>query len=220
MSLAIGLPTGMRFDIHHFPSLCIGLLMLAYWLRVMVMVRRIKRETGHGANFRPPERLGRILRIIWAPVVLLWIFLPIATAFLADPPALLRPLHASHAVAWIAFALALVAFGLTVACWIEMGRNWRMGIDPNEKTALVCTGPFAYVRNPIYGLSILLMIFTMIIVASPAMIVVGILHIILMRWEVAREEAYLFSVHGDAYADYRDRVGRFFPRSLRPYAPR
>jgi protein-S-isoprenylcysteine O-methyltransferase Ste14 len=100
-----------------------------------------------------------------------------------------------------------------------MGKSWRMGIDPNEKTQLVFTGPFAYVRHPIYGLSQLLMLMTILIVPSPAMLLVGVLHILFMQWEVRREDRYLCSVHGDAYAAYQRKVGRFFPKSLQPYRP-
>jgi len=94
-----------------------------------------------------------------------------------------------------------------------------MGIDPKEKTQLVFTGPFAYVRNPIYGLSQLLAVMAVLIVPSPLMILIGITHIILMQWEVRREEVYLLATHGDSYAAYLSNVGRFIPRSFRAYRP-
>ena len=31
-----------------------------------------------------------------------------------------------------------------------MGRSWRMGIDPAEKTSLVTRGPYRWMRHPIY----------------------------------------------------------------------
>jgi protein-S-isoprenylcysteine O-methyltransferase Ste14 len=58
---------------------------------------------------------------------------------------------------------------------------------------------------------------TMVIVPTPLMIIVGLVHLLLLQWEVRREEGYLLSVHGDTYAAYLENVGRFLPRSLRAY---
>jgi len=93
-----------------------------------------------------------------------------------------------------------------------MGRSWRMGINPDDKTQLVITGPYAYLRHPIYALSSLLMLCTMVIVPSPAMIVVGCTHLLLLQWEARREEKYLTALHGNTYANYARRTGRFVPR--------
>ena len=32
-----------------------------------------------------------------------------------------------------------------------MGESWRIGVDTDERTDLVTTGPFGVVRNPIYS---------------------------------------------------------------------
>ncbi len=198
-----------------WPALIVGLIVLTYWVRVMQMVARTKRDVGRAANFIPPEPIGRIIRVIWMPVVVLWIFVPLISAFLVDPPAFLRPLPAisgNAVISWIAVTIAILAFAVTWVCWKKMGKSWRMGIDPNEKTQLVFTGPYAYVRHPIYGLSSLLMLTTMIIVCSPLMWLVGTLHLLFMQWEVRREDRVLIALHGAAYADYYARVGRFFPK--------
>ncbi|MGH7214084.1 MAG: methyltransferase family protein [Tepidisphaeraceae bacterium] len=205
---------------YSWPALLVGLILLAYWLRVVQMVRRTRRRTGRDANFVPPEKLGRVLRMVWAPVVMFWVVLPILGAYWPGGPFPFRPLFDETWVDWSALCIAIVAFALTWVCWRNMGTSWRMGIDPAEKTRLVFTGPFAYVRHPIYGLSSVLMLMTMLIVASPAMIVVGALHLALLQWEVAREEVYLVAAHGDPYRDYQRQVGRFFPRSVRAYQPR
>jgi protein-S-isoprenylcysteine O-methyltransferase Ste14 len=203
-----------------WPAILVGLMLLTYWLRVMQMVRKTKKVAGHHANLIPEEKLGRALRIIWIPAVVLWIFLPLLAGFgiLVDNP-VLRPIADTSMLAWPAAALAAVAYGLTWVCWFRMGKSWRMGIDPNDKTQLVFNGPFAFVRNPIYGLSQLLMFLTIVIVPSPALLVIGVIHILLMQWEVRREEVYLTALHGESYIRYLQNVGRFLPRSLRAYRP-
>lgn len=201
-----------------WPAFLVGLIMLTYWVRVLQMVRRTKRDVGRAANFIPPEPLGRLIRVIWMPVVGLWVIVPLITTFLKDPPAFMRPIAAvsdNEALSWTAFAIAAMAFAATWICWHKMGTSWRMGIDPNERTQLVFNGPFAYVRNPIYGLSSLLMLMTMVVLCSPLMLVMGVLHLAFLQWEVRREEKALIALHGSAYADYFARVGRFFPKLVR-----
>ena len=183
----------------------------------MMMVRKAKKTAGHDANFIPPERLGRILRMIWIPTVALWVFIPIIVAFVAFDFVLLRPLFYNTIVAWLAVLVAIGAFAITWICWQNMGKSWRMGINPGEKTELVFSGPFAYVRNPIYGLSQLLMICAIVVAPLPLMFVIGAIHVAFMQWEVRREEKNLLAIHGDAYQRYLANVGRFIPKSLRAY---
>ncbi len=190
---------------------------MAYWLRVLQMVARTRASVGRAANFIPPERLGRVVRIVWGPVVVLWVLAPLATPFLVNPPAFIRPLqalYANHLLGWSAFALAAVAFAATWVCWTKMGTSWRMGIDPTERTELVFNGPYACVRHPIYALSSLLMLTTVAAVPSPLIVLVAILHLLLLQWEARREERHLSALHGPAYVNYIARVGRFLPRSF------
>jgi protein-S-isoprenylcysteine O-methyltransferase Ste14 len=100
-----------------------------------------------------------------------------------------------------------------------MGKSWRMGIDPGERTQLVFTGAYAYVRHPIYALSSLLMLASVAAVPAPLMIVVAVIHLCFLQWEARREERYLEQLHGADYASYLQHVGRFFPKAFRAYAP-
>jgi protein-S-isoprenylcysteine O-methyltransferase Ste14 len=199
----------------NLPALAVGLIVAVYWMRVLHLARKIRRRAGHTANVIPPRFVDRLMRAVWLPVVLLWIAIPLAGPFVSNPSWLIRPLFAAPPLAWIALLIAAAAFILTLLCWKKMGKSWRMGIDPAEKTSLIVTGPFSRVRHPIYGLSSVLMLATMAIEPAPLMIAVGILHLTLLQLEAAREERYLESIHGAAYARYRASTGRFFPK-LRP----
>lgn len=197
--------------VQNWPALIIGCIMAFYWARVLRLAWKEKRRTGQAANLLPPEPLGRALRIVWFPTIVLWIVLPLLAAF-GVYCSILRPLYVMPLVAWVALAIAILAFVATLICWKKMGRSWRMGINPDDKTQLVITGPYAYLRHPIYALSSLLMLCTMVIVPSPAMIVVGCTHLLLLQWEARREEKYLTALHGNTYANYARRTGRFVPR--------
>jgi len=199
----------------HLPSLLIGLLMAAYWMRVMHLVRKARRRAGHAANLIPRETIGRYLRLVWFPVVAMWIALPILYGLCTPPRFLLHPFCDSPALAWIAAFVALAAFVATLICWKKMGKSWRMGIDPHDQTELIITGPYAYLRHPIYALSSVLMLTTLAACPSPLMALVAVLHLLLLQWEARREEKYLLSIHGQAYRDYMQRTGRFIPQFKR-----
>ena len=194
-----------------WPSLVIGLLMGIYWYRVLRKAWHVKKRTGHAANLWPTETIGRLLRIVWYPVVAIWIVHPIAQAFSKKPKPWAVMLINVPALRWAAVALAVIAFVATLVCWKRMGRAWRMGINPDEKTNLVIRGPWAYVRHPIYALSILLMLCTMAILPSPLMLTAGVIHIAFLVWESRREEQHMIHQHGEQYVQYCAKVGRFFP---------
>jgi protein-S-isoprenylcysteine O-methyltransferase Ste14 len=204
----------------NLPSLLVGLILVAYWGRVARMVRKLRRQTGQSANYVPRERLGLFLRLIWNPVVWVWIASPLANAFAgwAALPAFMCPLANWPVLAWFALAVAAGAFIATLVCWRKMGKSWRMGINPREKTQLVVSGPYAYVRHPIYALSSVLVVCTMIIIPSWLMLGAGAVHLLLLQWEARREESHLLGSHGEIYAAYRRQTGRFLPWPSRKYA--
>jgi protein-S-isoprenylcysteine O-methyltransferase Ste14 len=193
------------------PSLIAGCCLLVYWGTVVRKALRFTRKETHGVNLIPPERLGRWIRVLWVPTIVAWCVQPWL--------ALRKHLHHSaHDLAWtvagfVGAAACVIATIATFWCWREMGRSWRIGIDPEEKTRLIFSGPFRIVRHPIYTLSILLILGTLATTPTPLMLVIAIVHIACLQFEARREEAYLLGKHGHAYADYRKRVGRFFPRT-------
>jgi protein-S-isoprenylcysteine O-methyltransferase Ste14 len=201
------------------PALSIGLIVGFYWARVIKLVFKTRRETGRAANFVPPELLGRVLRVIWYPTVTAWIVVPLIIAFARKLPDIFVPLYSNLVITWFAVAIAFAALWGTLICWRKMGKSWRMGIDPGERTQLVFTGAYAYVRHPIYALSSLLMLASVAAVPAPLMIVVGVIHLGFLQWEARREERYLVQLHGADYSTYLSNVGRFVPKALRAYSP-
>jgi protein-S-isoprenylcysteine O-methyltransferase Ste14 len=98
-----------------------------------------------------------------------------------------------------------------------MGKSWRMGINPQEKTQLIVSGPYAYIRHPIYAIQSLMLLASMLLLPSPLMLIACILMITFLQWEARREEKYLVIHHGDGYRDYCKQTGGFLPRSFRAY---
>ena len=72
--------------------------------------------------------------------------------------------------------------------------------------------PFGLVRNPIYSAMIPTVLGLVLMVPNALAIAALVALITALELQVRLvEEPYLRQVHGDAYADYTSRVGRFFP---------
>ena len=190
------------------PPLIAGCCLLVYWGTVVYKALRFTRKERHGVNLIPRERVGQWIRVFWIPTIVAWCVQPWL--------ALRSHFHHSHDLAWtvIGFVGAAICVSATIAtfsCWREMGQSWRIGIDPEERTQLIFSGPFRVVRHPIYTLSILLALGTLATTPAMLMLVIAIVHIACLQFEARREETYLLRKHGYVYADYMKRVGRFFP---------
>ena len=109
-------------------------------------------------------------------------------------------------------ALAACGLGATIYAQLDMGESWRVGIDTKEKTALVRTGTFSVVRNPIFAAMIVFTLGQTLLAPNPVAIAVFVIFVAAVEVSVrSAEEPYLVRVHGDDYRDYTAKVGRFVP---------
>jgi protein-S-isoprenylcysteine O-methyltransferase Ste14 len=183
-----------------------GLLGFAWraWLQ-----RRRTGSTGiRGMN-------GRIGSAEWVAGVGFVIALVVAVVGpLLQLSGVVTPLPVLHAE-WIQVAgIALAVLGIVLTVWaqLDMGDSWRVGVDESETTALVHTGMFGRVRNPIY--TAMLTFDVGIALLTPTFVTIAglVLAIAALELQVRRvEEPYLLGKHGAAYRGYTASVGRFIP---------
>ncbi|OYY68853.1 isoprenylcysteine carboxylmethyltransferase family protein [Sphingomonas sp. 28-63-12] len=113
--------------------------------------------------------------------------------------------------------LALMLGAVFLFDWSSraMGRNWALVARTRGDASLVTTGPFAYVRNPIYVALALFMIAMAIAYGHARMLVIAAPLYALATWmRVAVEEKLLRAEFGAAYIAYTARVKRFVPGIL------
>jgi protein-S-isoprenylcysteine O-methyltransferase Ste14 len=197
------------------PLFIVALTISAYWLRVGAMVVRARHRQHRDVGVIPERAAERAMWLVLVPVVLAWCTLPWLAlgqvqGWRAVPSFALQSGYA--ALRWVFALVAVACLVLTIDCWRRMGRNWRMDIS-DRNTALVTEGLFARIRHPIYAFSIVMMVATAAVLPSAAMLVVAVIHIVLMNIKARNEEAHLARLHGEAYARYVERTGRFFPAS-------
>jgi protein-S-isoprenylcysteine O-methyltransferase Ste14 len=186
---------------------CVSLA-LTFGVRIAIQVRRTGSPGVHGlpAGAGPLEAFAGGLFI--ASLAMGGLAPPLALLDAIEPiPSLDGPL--AHA---FGLALAVGGIALTFAAQLAMGDAWRIGVDPSERTNLVTDGPFRVVRNPIYSAMIPTVLGLVLMVPSPLAITAIVCLVIALELQVRFvEEPYLLRTHGDAYARYAARVGRFVP---------
>lgn len=157
---------------------------------------------------------GRFLSLPWLGGVLLVLALvcTIAAPFLAMrniDRLVIDPTMVTDVLGVITFT-----FGTLFLLWSQgaMGASWRIGVDEKETTGLVTSGPFAWVRNPIFtGMMVSALGFVLLLPNRSALLSYVLLVVAIELQVRFVEEPYLGRTHGASYAAYSRKVGRFVP---------
>lgn len=152
------------------------------------------------------------LRLIATSIVLSAIAISIAsTAFLLDKILSFRLPGILMLAAW-----PLLAFGTSIILWavsILARHSGSTGAPGDPTKALVTKGPFAWIRNPIYGADVILVLGLAFLTRSPFMLAYDMIFALGIDCYVRRvEEPSLERRFGEEYAKYRGSVPRWFPR--------
>ncbi len=108
--------------------------------------------------------------------------------------------------------LASIGIVAAFAAQMAMGSSWRIGVENRERTTLVTTGPFRWVRNPIFT-AVLIAFFGLTLMVPNLVALTGwVCAFFGIETQVRRvEEPHLHRLHGEPYARYAATVGRFLP---------
>jgi protein-S-isoprenylcysteine O-methyltransferase Ste14 len=144
------------------------------------------------------ERLSPFGLLFWPA---LWLWIALGRAPLSEPP--LR-----------SAGLALIAGGaaLAVSSIFLMGRAWRIGIDPENRSELAERGPYRWIRHPIYSGFLVMFAGHVLVVPHRAVLIGAALTAAGVVLQALREERHLHRAFGDRYARYAAATGRFAPR--------
>ena len=128
---------------HHAPAIyrqVVGLLWFAWAVYWMVSSIRIKAAVRRESI---ASRLAHVIPLLVGGVLIGWREMPWGALNLRLWPQ-------SLLAYWI--GLALLIAGLTFAVWarVHLGRNWSGSVTVKEGHELIRSGPYTYVRHPIY----------------------------------------------------------------------
>lgn len=118
-------------------------------------------------------------------------------------------------IPWLAAIVLYFVKPAWLIWWTELtlGKNFNPTLHLREEHTLVTTGPYRWVRPPMYTAHSLLVIALLLapanwLIGLPA--VIGLAVILISR--EGHEEAVMIEKSGDEYRGYMKRTGRFFPR--------
>ncbi|WP_054044789.1 isoprenylcysteine carboxylmethyltransferase family protein [Alloactinosynnema sp. L-07] len=189
-------------------ALFVVFMLLAGGVRTLIQRRR----TGDTGNRRRWAARGSLewwgLAVADLGYLTVGVGAPVA-ALAGMPPLAVVDHPVRHGV-----GVVLAVFGIlaTFGAQLALGASWRIGVDQTEHTALVTSGPFRLVRNPVFAAAAIVFLGLALMVPNP-MAIAG-LAVVLLGIEIQVrlvEEPFLCSVHGATYTDYASRVGRFLP---------
>ena len=104
-------------------------------------------------------------------------------------------------------AFALVIFALA---FLSFGNSWRVGMDTQTPGALVTRGTFALTRNPIFVSLDLWFIGIFLINGTLGFLLFALAAVIVLHWQMLREEKFLSDIYGEPYREYSARTARYF----------
>ena len=127
-------------------------------------------------------------------------------------------------LAWAAFALpswlrwigaGITAAALLLLAWVQwsLGKNFNTTLHLREGHTLVISGPYRWVRHPMYTALFLLGVGFLLLTANwfvGGPLIVALPVLVAMR--VSDEEAMMIEQFGNEYQGYMRRTGRFLPR--------
>jgi protein-S-isoprenylcysteine O-methyltransferase Ste14 len=113
---------------------------------------------------------------------------------------------------WLGVAIGFLCVAGIYWLFSNIGRNITPTSATRDDHNLVTSGPYRWVRHPLYTVGSSLFISFGMIADNWFIAAVGILAFIAMAVRTPKEEANLIEKFGDEYREYMKRTGRFFPK--------
>lgn len=171
----------------------------AYWGITWLRVKRTK------AREKSADRLITLVVVLLAYCLLFaqWLRMgPLRLRFVPEE-------------AWIGWAgVVLTWVGTAVAIWARycLGEYWSARVTLKEGHQLIRSGPYKYVRHPIYTGMLLACVGAALVVGEWRGVLAVVLLLAAHSRKALREERLLTTEFGDDYTSYRRSTGFLFPR--------
>jgi protein-S-isoprenylcysteine O-methyltransferase Ste14 len=120
------------------------------------------------------------------------------------------PLRLGITGQWLGVGLCLVGFGFAVWARLYLGRNWGMPMSLRQGHELVTSGPYAYVRHPIYS-GIMLAMIGSAVTENLLWLFLFALYFAYFLVSARTEEKMMLTQFPDAYPAYRRRTKMLIP---------
>jgi len=181
----------------------LGVLIICWiaWILAFVIARR---------------RVGVRKKVVSAPISKWGVALQIVGFMVIGARLHSRLLQPPQALENTLFVASMILGPLSCAlAWVavrHLGKQWRIEAALSEDHELVQTGPYRWVRHPIYASMLgMLLAFGFVLDWWPMMIVGLIFFLIGLEIRIRAEDRLLAERFGETFAGYRSRVPAYIP---------
>lgn len=169
------------------------LIFVIYWIVSAIGVKR-NVEKKYGAFF-----LSRILIIV---ALLVFFNIPHAQSFFTSR-------DTNQDLIYLGVIMCLLGIGLAIWARVYLGRNWGMPMSLKENTELVTSGPYKYIRHPIYTGALFAMIGSGFVMS--AWWIFFIIFTCYFIYSAFMEEKIMIKQFPEAYPEYKRRSKMLIP---------
>jgi protein-S-isoprenylcysteine O-methyltransferase Ste14 len=183
---------GNRGSSMHALKFAIGCAWIVFWIYWLVSATTSKESVSGG--WRPRLAGASVVGVFLISVVLRGGSLAV------------------HSVILAAIGALVFASGIALAVWarLHLGRNWGMPMTQRAEPELVTSGPYLFVRHPIYTGLLTAMLGTALVDNLLGLIVVAVM-VAYFYYCGTVEERNLTATFPTAYPEYRSRTKMIIP---------
>jgi len=179
----------------------ITLLWGAFWTYWFVSALRVKRtKVKEGAS-----------RFFYLSLMAVGAYLIFSQGAAVSPLAR-RFLPHTLAVAFIGLVLTAAGLGLAVWARLHLGENWSASVTIKEGHDLIRSGPYAYLRHPIYSGILLALLGTVVALGEWRGLIGFCVILISLIIKAKREEAWLAREFGGSWQEHHRHAGFLLPK--------
>jgi protein-S-isoprenylcysteine O-methyltransferase Ste14 len=190
--------------------LILWLAWAAYWVLSAARTKSTQRRESRAS------RLSHVLPLLIGVALIAWPRLSLPAL-----PWLSWPLPYPQGRFLIGVLLVAAGLGYTFWARVHLGANWSGTVTQKEHHELIRTGPYAYVRHPIYTGLLIALVGSAVVRGEPrALLGLAIIAYALVR-KLRIEERFMHELFPREYARYRAEVPALVPLTRAPRsAPR
>ncbi len=111
----------------------------------------------------------------------------------------------------LGLAIAIAGFAFAIWARVHLGANWSGRVTIKQNHTLIQSGPYGYVRHPIYTGLIAAIIGTALTFGEWRDLIALALAVASSWYKLRLEEKWMAETFGPAYEDYRRRVAALIP---------
>ena len=113
---------------------------------------------------------------------------------------------------WIGVVTGIVSVPLLYWLFKSIGKNITQTVKTRKEHQLVTSGPYRWVRHPLYSVGTLLFLSFALMASNWFIALSSLLGLVMLMVRLPKEEQNLIEKFGDEYKNYMKRTGRLIPK--------